>query len=449
MEAQNVPNQETTQPATAEAAPVTNPLERKVTLRIPEATIAQETERLIRQYARSAKMPGFRPGKVPLKLVEKLYGSDARSQAISQAIETALSKAIKEGGYRVAGGYRIEPSEESSAAEGEFVVDAAFEVYPEVTIAELREVEVVKPVVAVDDAAVDQTLEELRKQRATFELVDRPAQSRDRVTVDFVGTIDGQPFEGGSATDYAFVIGEGRMLEAFDQAPLGMKAGEQKMVEVTFPADYHVEALAGKTAQFQLTVKRVEERKLPEVDADFARALGIEDGDVARLREEIKKSLEREVKARIQSEVKRQVFDALLTKHNFPVPTSLIQAEAETLAENAKRDLQMRGLKVDGITVDPRWFVDEAARRVRLGLVIGEIVKQYSLAAKPEQVRAVIEEIAQNYDDPEALVRWYYDNPQRLGNAEAVVIENNVVDWALGQMVVREEVRSFAAFMNR
>lgn len=449
MEEQNVQNPDVTTQAAPAPAETPNPLERKVTLRIPAEQIASETDRLIKQYARSVKMPGFRPGKVPLKLVERMYGAEARSEALSKAIEKALTEAVKEGAYRVAGGYRIEPSGDEPAAEGEFIVEAAFEVYPDIEIAELSEVEVVKPVVTVDDAAVDRTIEVLRKQRATFVEVDRPAAQGDRVTVDFVGTLNGEPFEGGSATDYVYVIGESRLLPEFDQAPIGLKAGEKKTFDVTFPENYGAEHLAGKTAQFEMTVKKVEAAQLPEVDAEFARSLGIEEGDVAKLRDEVRASLEREVSARVNSEVKRQVFDALLMKHDFPLPQSLVASEAEQLAENAKRDLQMRGLKVDTLPIEPKWFEEEAKRRVRLGLLIAEIVKTFGLSAKPEAVRALIEEIAQNYDEPEALVKWYYEDPQRLGNAEAVVIENNVVEWALQRMTVKEEPREFAAFMNQ
>ncbi|GAB6079896.1 trigger factor [Hydrogenophilus hirschii] len=448
MEDQNVQNLEPNTEAAPAAEAAANPLERKVTLRIPAERIANETQRLIKQYARSVKMPGFRPGKVPLKLVERMYGSEARSEALSKAIEKALTEAIQQGEYRVAGGYRIDPVGDEPAAEGEFVVEAAFEIYPEIEIVDLKEVEVVKPVVTVDDAAVERTIEVLRKQRATFVEVDRPAEKGDRVTVDFVGTLDGEPFEGGSATDYVYVIGESRLLPEFDTAPVGLKAGEKKTFDVTFPENYGAEHLAGKTAQFELTVKKVEAPQLPEVDAEFAKSLGIEDGDVAKMRDEIRASLEREVKARIDSEVKRQVFDHLLAKHDFPVPQSLVASEAQTLAENAKRALQMRGMKVDNLPVDPKWFEEEAQRRVRLGLLIAEIVKQFELVAKPEQVRALIEEMAQNYDDPQALVKWYYENPQRLGNAEAVVIENNVVGWALERMTVKEEPRDFESFMN-
>lgn len=265
MEDQNVQNLEPNTEAAPAAEAAANPLERKVTLRIPAERIANETQRLIKQYARSVKMPGFRPGKVPLKLVERMYGSEARSEALSKAIEKALTEAIQQGEYRVAGGYRIDPVGDEPAAEGEFVVEAAFEIYPEIEIVDLKEVEVVKPVVTVDDAAVERTIEVLRKQRATFVEVDRPAEKGDRVTVDFVGTLDGEPFEGGSATDYVYVIGESRLLPEFDTAPVGLKAGEKKTFDVTFPENYGAEHLAGKTAQFELTVKKVEAPQLPEV----------------------------------------------------------------------------------------------------------------------------------------------------------------------------------------
>ncbi len=437
-----------TDAATNPSDAVSNPLERKVTLRIPLEKIEAQTQERLKQYARSVKLPGFRPGKAPLKLIERQFGAEARSEATSALLEQALEEAVRATTERVAGGFRLEPAQEAQENSNELVVVAAFEVYPQVAIADISEVEIRKPLVRVDDAAVERTIEVLRKQRATFEPLDRGAQKGDRVTVDFEVKLDGQVIEGGAAQDRQLILGESGFLPQFEEAILGMKAGESKTFDLTFPEDYAAENLAGKTAQCTVTVKEVAVPHLPEVNEEFARSLGIEDGSVAQLRAEIRRNLERELKARMEAHLKKQVFDALVARHDFPLPSALVRTEAEQLAESAKRDLKMRGMPVERLNISPEWFLEEASRRVRLGLLIAELVKQHDLVAKPEQVRAWVEELAQTYEEPEAFVQWYYSDPQRVGTAEALVIESNVVAWALQRMKVIEEPVEFDAFMK-
>src|SRR5690606_8206233 len=301
---------------------------------------------------------------------------------------------------RVAGYPQIQPKE--TAAEGALEFTAVFEVYPDVAVGEFSTQKVERPALDVGDAEVDKTIEVLRKQRTTFSPVDRAAAEGDRVQIDFTGRKDGEVFEGGQAQDFPFVIGAGSMLKDFETAVLGLKAGDSKTFDMTFPADYHAPHLAGQTVQFEITVKAVEEAVLPEVDADFAKSLGVADGDVAKLREEVKGNLEREVKRRIQSKIKEQVMEALIAVTPIEVPKALVQAESQQLADNARRDLEMRGLKTKDIPVDPSWFVEQAERRVKLGLIMAELVKVNALHAKPEQVRALVEEMAQSYEDPSA-----------------------------------------------
>ena len=298
------------------------------------------------------------------------------------------------------------------------------------------------------DAEVDKTIEVLRKQRTTFEAVARPAQDGDRVVIDFAGRKDGELFEGGQAQDFPFVIGAGSMLKDFESAVLGLKVGETKTFEMTFPEDYHAAALAGQNVEFEITVKGVEAPVLPAVDADLARALGVADGDVTKLRDEVRANLEREVKRRIQGKVKEQVMEALLEANPIEVPKALVEAESRQLAENAKRDLEMRGMKTKDIPVEPAWFADQAVRRVKLGLIMAELVNAKELYAKPEQVRAMIDEMAQSYEDPAELVRWYYAQPERLGQAEAVVIEDNVVAWVLSQTQTEDKTVTFDELMG-
>ncbi|MCK0508812.1 trigger factor [Aromatoleum anaerobium] len=421
-------------------------LERRIDMSVPMAEIDKEVDSRLKRMARTVKMPGFRPGKVPMKIVAQTYGSQARSEAIGAAIEKAFGDKVREQNLRVAGYPRIEPRE--AAAEGALEFSAVFEVYPQVPLGDLSGQKVERPVLTVGDAEVDKTIEVLRKQRTTFEAADRPAQDGDRVVIDFAGRKDGELFEGGQAQDFPFVIGAGSMLKDFESAVLGLKVGETKTFEMTFPEDYHAADLAGQNVEFEITVKGVEAPVLPAVDADLARALGVADGDVTKLRDEVRANLEREVKRRIQGKVKEQVMEALLVANPIEVPKALVEAESRQLAENAKRDLEMRGMKTKDIPVEPAWFADQAVRRVKLGLIMAELVNAKELYAKPEQVRAMIDEMAQSYEDPAELVRWYYAQPERLGQAEAVVIEDNVVAWVLSQTQTEDKTVTFDELMG-
>ncbi|HRA81705.1 MAG TPA: trigger factor [Thauera sp.] len=402
-------------------------LERRIDIAVSLADIEKEVDARLKRMARTVKMPGFRPGKVPMKIVAQMHGGQARGEAVGAAVEKTFGEKVREQSLRVAGYPSIEPKE--AALEGTLEFSATFEVYPDVVIGEFAEQKIERPVLAVGDAEVDKTLDVLRKQRTTFAAVDRAAAEGDRVVIDFTGRKDGEVFEGGQAQDFPFVVGAGAMLKEFETAVAGLKAGDSKTFDMTFPADYHATNLAGQTVEFETIVKQVEGPVLPEIDADFARSLGVADGDVTKLREEVRGNLEREVKRRIQAQVKEQVMNALIAVTPIEVPKALVQAESQQLAENARRDLEMRGLQSKDIPVDPSWFTEQAERRVKLGLIMAELVKVNELHAKPEQVRALVEEMAQSYEDPSELVRWYYAQPERLAQAEAVVIEDNVVAW--------------------
>lgn len=421
-------------------------LERRIDMTVPMADIEKEVEARIKRLARTVKMPGFRPGKVPLKMVSQTYGPQARSEAIGAAVEKAFGEQLRDQNLRIAGSPRIEPKE--AANDSELAFSAVFEVYPTITVGDLSAQSVERPRLTVGEAEVDKTIDVLRKQRTTFSEVQREAQDGDRVVIDFAGRKDGELFEGGKAEDFPFVIGAGSMLKDFETAVLGCKAGEGKTFDMTFPADYHATHLAGQTVQFEISVKRVEEPVLPPLDADFAKALGVEDGDVAKLRDEVKANLEREVKRRVQAKVKEQVMEALLAVHPIEVPKALVERESEQLAENAKRDLEMRGMNSKEIAVQPEWFAEQAVRRVKLGLIMAEVVKARELFAKPEQIKALIEDMAQSYEDPSELVRWYYSQPERLAQAEAVVIEDNVVEWVVSQVQATDKDIAFDELMG-
>ena len=421
-------------------------LERRIDMSVPMAEIEKEVESRLKRMARTVKMPGFRPGKVPMKIVAQTHGPQARSEAIGAAVEKAFGDKVREQNLRVAGYPRIEPKEPSGDGALEF--SAVFEVYPDVPLGDVSAHSIQRPVLTVGEAEVDKTVDVLRKQRTSFAEADRAAQDGDRVVIDFAGRKDGELFEGGQAQDFPFVIGAGSMLKDFEAAVQGLKAGEGKTFDMTFPEDYHAKHLAGQQVQFEITVKRVEGPVLPEINADFARALGVGDGDVTKLRAEVRANLEREVKRRIQAKVKEQVMEALLAANPIEVPKALVDAEAQQLAENAKRDLEARGMKAKDIPVEAAWFGEQAVRRVKLGLIMAELVKAKELYAKPEQVRTLIDEMAQSYEDPTELVRWYYAQPDRLAQAEAVVIEDNVVAWVVSQAQTSDNAVSFDELMG-
>ena len=421
-------------------------LERRIDMSVPLAEIDKDVEARLKKMARTVKMPGFRPGKVPYRMVAQSYGPQARSEAIGAAVEKALGEQIRAQSLRVAGYPNIEPKEGASADALEFT--AVFEVYPEVVIADVSGQEVERPQLEVGEAEVDKTLDVLRKQRTTFAAVDRAAQDGDRVTVDFTGRKDGEEFEGGKAADFPFVIGGGQMLKDFETAALGLQAGESKTFDMSFPADYHAANLAGQAVQFDVAMKKVEAPQLPEVDAEFAKSLGIADGDVAKMREEVKGNLEREVKRRIQARIKERVMTVLIDSHPIEVPKALVTQESQQLAENAKRDFEARGMKTKDLPIDAAWFGEQAARRVKLGLIMSELVKSKELHAKPEQIRATIEDFAASYEDPSEVVSWYYSQPQRLAQAEALVIEDNVVAWVVSNARTTDKAISFDELMG-
>ena len=421
-------------------------LERRVSMSLPAKDIEREIDDRLKKLARNIKMPGFRPGKVPLKLVAQTYGPQVRSEVLSDAVQKAFSDAVKEANLRVAGFPRIEKKDGADAAALEF--SATFEIYPEVKVGDLADVTIERPQVSVDDAALDKTVAILRKQRTRYVAVERPAKEGDRLTVDFAGTIEGEPFAGGSAENFVFTIGEHRMLPEFETAAQGMKPGETKSFELTFPADYHGKEVAGKRASFELTVKTIEEPQLPEVDAAFAKSLGVADGDVEKMRSEIRANVERETNKRIEARVKSQVLDALLAASPLELPKSLVQMEAQQLVERAQADLQARGVKPGQIPLDPAAFEATAKRRVALGLIIGELARTENLQPKPAEVRAVVEQEAATYESPAEVVKWFYMQPQRLSEMEGVALEANVVKWVLGKAKVVDKPLAFDELMG-
>ena len=423
-------------------------LERKITLTLPVGTIQSEVDTRLKKLARTVKMDGFRPGKVPMNVVAQRYGYSVHYEVMNDKVGEAFATAANEAKLRVAGQPRI--SEKEGAPEGDLQFDAVFEVYPEVKIGDLATAEVEKVTADVSDAAIDKTLDILRKQRRTFSqrAADAPAQDGDRATIDFEGKIDGEPFAGGKAEDFQFIIGDGQMLKEFEEAVRGMKNGESKTFPLSFPADYHGQEVAGKQADFLVTVKKLEAAHLPEVNEALAKSLGIADATVEGLRSDIKKNLEREVKFRVLARNKNAVMDALVAKAELDLPKSSIQAELDRMIEAARADLKQRGVKdADKAPIPDDIFRPQAEKRVRLGLVVAELVRSNELQAKPEQLKSHIEELAASYEKPQDVVRWYLSDNRRMAEVEAVVIENNVTDFVLSKAKVTEKSVSFDELM--
>jgi trigger factor len=424
-------------------------LERRITLTVPAATINGEVESRLKKLSRTVKAAGFRPGKVPMSVVAQRYGYSVQYEVVNDKVGEAFANAASEAKLRVAGAPRITQKEQAGGDELAF--DATFEVYPEVKLGDLSDADVERVTTEVSEAAIDKTVDILRKQRRTF--AQRPAAEGaaegDRVTIDFEGKIDGEPFQGGKAEAFQFVIGEGQMLEQFDKAVRGMKTGQSKTFPLQFPADYQGQDVAGKEADFLVTMKKIEAQHLPEVDETFAKSLGIADGTVEGLRADVKKNLEREVKFRVLARNKSAVMDALLKSAQLDVPKALVDNEVERMTAAAREDLKKRGVKdADKAPIPAEIFQPQAERRVRLGLVVAELVKQNNLQAKPEQLQAHIEEMAQSYEKPAEVVRWYLSDRQRMAEVEAVVIENNVTNHVLGKAKVTDKALPFDELMT-
>ena len=425
-------------------------LERKITLALPVSVIQSEVDSRLKRMARTVKMDGFRPGKVPMNVVAQRYGYSVHYEVLNDKVGEAFATAANEAKLRVAGQPRI--TEKEGAPEGEVTFDAVFEIYPEVKIGDLATAVIEKISAEVGDSAIDKTLDILRKQRRTFSqrAMDAAVQTGDRVTVDFEGKIDGEVFAGGKADDYQFLAGEGQMLKEFDEAVIGMKPGESKTFPLAFPADYQGQEVAGKTADFMVTIKKIEAAHLPEVNDALAKSLGIADGTVDGLRADVRKNLEREVKSRLMARNKQAVMDALIGKAELDLPKSIVQSEVDRLTEGARAELKQRGIKdADSAPLPADIFIPQAERRVRLGLVVAELVRVNQLQATPESIKAHIEELAASYEKPADVVRWYYGDNRRLADVEGMVVENKVTEFVLSKAQVGEKSISFDELMGQ
>jgi trigger factor len=421
-------------------------LVRRLDISVPMDQLETEVQSRLKHMARNVKMDGFRPGKAPFSAVARQHGAGVRQEVLGETLKTRFGDAVQAYQLKIAGYPRFEPKAGQSG-ETEMTFSASFEVYPEVKIDDLSAGVIKRPIVNVGDAEVAKTLEVLQKQRRTFESTDRAALEGDLVKFDYQGTVDGTAFEGGKGEDFAAVIGEGRLLKDFEQNLTGLKAGDSKGFDLTFPADYAAKELAGKAAHFEVQVKDVQAPVLPPVDAEFAKALGVADGDVETLKSEVKDNLEREVKRRVQTKLKEQTMELLLQKSTLDLPQSLVAMETDRLRSMTEADMQQRGVQTMKLTAD--MFTGQAERRVRLGLILAEIVRAHHLVAQPEQIRALIQEQAQSYEEPEQVIQWYYQSPERMQEIESLALEENVVAWAAGQAQVEDVTTSFEELMGR
>jgi len=434
-------------------------LERRITITVPVADVQAEVEKRLKVRARTVKAPGFRPGKVPMKMVAAQYGYQVETEVLNDKVGRAFNDAANENQLRVAGFPKIEPKSDVDTTQGALVFNATFEIYPEIKIGDLSTAEVEQTVATVSAAEIDKTIDILRKQRVHYHVkgehsehgdggANQAAQNGDRVTIDFSGTIDGVEFPGGQAKDYAFVLGEGRMLPEFEAATVGLKVGEQKVFPLPFPADYHGKDVAGKTAEFTISLKKLEWAHLPEIDAEFAKSLGIEDGDQEKMRDDIKVNLEREVGTRAKVKTKESVMEALIKVSELELPKALVDQEVQRLIESTRQDMAQRGMDVKQMPFPPELFTAQAERRVRLGLVLSEVVKANNLQATPEQVKAQVEEFAESYEDPKQVMKYYYSDRRRLSEVEALVLEENVVTYVLSKAKVTSKAVAFDELMG-
>ena len=425
-------------------------LERRLNVAVPIAEIEGEVKKRLTRLARTVKVAGFRPGKAPLRMLDQQYGSQVRSDVISERVQSTFNDAIRSQNLRVAGTPRIEPQRGDQPATETLEFSAVFEVYPEVQIGQVEDIAITRPLAEVTPQDIDRTLEVLRKQRTTYSTVERAAQAGDRVHVDFTGTIDGVEFAGGQARDFPIVLGEGRMLPEFEAAITGAAAGDTREFPLTFPADYHGREVAGKEARFTLTVHRVEAPETPALDSEFAKAFGIASASIDDLRREVEANLRLELKRKVDAAIKAQALSGLRQRATFAVPKALVDSEAHALRERTLANLREKpNVKPENLDLSLDVFRPQAEERVALGLIIAELVRNEQLHAKPEQIKTLVTETAQTYEQPDAVVRWHYEKPERLRDFEAMVLEQNVVDWILARAKVTDEPTTFETVMGQ
>jgi len=425
----------------------TGPLERKMKIEVPEDDIHSEVQNRLKSLSRTTRLDGFRPGKVPLKVLEKRYGPQVRQEVVGEVVRKTFIETIQSEELRPAGEPVIEPV---TTEQGQgMTFHATFEVYPEILLADVSTLKLERPVCEITEQDIDKMVENLRKQQQTWKAVDRAAQQGDQLTVDFTGTIDGEVFEGGEATDFQIELGSSRFIEGFEAGLEGAEPGSERELELKFPEDYQNASLAGKPVKFVVRIKTVEEAELPELTDEVLAGFGIEEGGVEAFRKEIRENMEREQAQASKNRFKEHVMDALVEANTLDIPKALLASEAQRLASDMRQNLMMRGASEEQThAIRPDMFQEQARRRVTLGLLMSDIIKRQGFKAEPSRVRETIEAMAESYDDPEAVVKWYYEDQQRLGDIEAAVMEEQVVEWVATQAQVNEVPVGFDDLMK-
>lgn len=423
-------------------------LERRLHASIPQQQILGEVADRIKRLGRTARIPGFRPGKIPYKILEQQFGPQAHQEILGKELQRSFAEAAQANNLKVASYPNFEIiTKDMKSPQIEY--SATFEVYPDVVLGDVATASIERMGIALTDDDIESTIETLRKQRSVFEATNRTAQNEDQVRMDFSGTLDGVVFDGGVARDFSLVLGVGRMLPDFEQAIIGMKADETKSFDMIFPEDYHGKHVAGKKVVFTIKLHKVESPKLPEVNADFVKALGMAEGDVSKLKDEIRKNLKAETDRRIKARNKDIAMEVLLSVTELEAPKALVESESERIMQQSLQDMQGNGVSIPkGMKLPATLFTERAIKRVKLGLILEELVKQHKLEAKPEQIKALIAELAQGYEKPEEVVRWYAADPSRMRSVENMALEDNVVSWVFGCARVTDKMIDFNELMR-
>ena len=421
-------------------------LERRMTVQIPKDKLDEEVKARLQKLKGRAKIQGFRPGKVPMNVIEKRYGGQVKQEVIGDLIQSSYVEAVQQEKLRPAGMPHIQPVDNTDE-QTEMSFTATFEVYPEISITGLDTIKIEKPSVEIGDEDIDQMLDTIRSQRKVWKSVEREAKEGDQITIDFEGYLNGELFEGGTAKGHTLELGSKRMIPGFEDQLIGIKVGEERTIKVTFPENYHSKDLAGAEAEFKVIAHKVEESELPVVDDAFAESFGIKEGGVQAFRDQIKENMQREADSKVRSVVKEQVMEGILEKIPLELPRVLIDSEVDSLMQQQRQSLGIsEGNQMPDI--DPKIFEDQARRRVALGLILIELVKQNDMKVEPAKLRETIEEMASGYERPEEVIKYYYSDKNRLSEIENLVLENQVVDWVETQASVTEKKVAFKELMN-
>ncbi|WP_312045629.1 trigger factor [Erwinia sp.] len=423
----------------------TQGLGRRVTITVAKDVIENAVKNELVSVAKKVRIDGFRKGKVPMTVVAQRYGASVRQDVLGDLMQRNFVDAIIKEKINPAGAPNYVPGEYKDGED--FTYSVEFEVYPEVELKGLEAIEVEKPVVSVTDEDVDAMLDTLRKQQATWKETDRAAEAEDRVTIDFSGSVDGEEFEGGKASDFVLAMGQGRMIPGFEDGVVGHKAGETFTIDVNFPEDYHAENLKGKAAKFDIVLKKVEERELPEFTEEFIKRFGVEDGSVAGLRTEVRKNMERELKGAVRNRVKTQAIDGLVSANEIDVPAALIDSEIDVLKRQAAQ--RFGGNEKQALELPRELFEEQAKRRVVVGLLLGEVIRSHELKADEDRVKTLIEEMASAYEDPAEVIEFYGKNNELMNNMRNVALEEQAVEAVLEKAKVTEKATNFQELMNQ